>query len=269
MKTRRVEMHRSLVPGCLCVVIVASSVAGALGACAPVDCLPMQQALVKIPEIVTDGAGHLRGTVVLNDQEERVNFRFRWAGKRTRRANTKFTCLLSSCEPIRLAARFQRAGVWLTRCRRRRARLGDIVELTFLNHINPADFGNSIDMDLVSAQRLRRGQRGLSRTVNKNGKQVPVDVFPNCFHGSSTGNMHFHGTHTNRTRPATMCWSRSVHRTRSRTFPTRSRGDLQKASPNSLPSAKPCLRPIRGPSGQEMVGFTREFREDQQDRLQK
>ena len=23
------------------------------------------------------------------------------------------------------------------------------------------------------------------------------DAFPDCFHGSSTGNIHFHGTHTN------------------------------------------------------------------------
>src|SRR6202035_5496441 len=25
------------------------------------------------------------------------------------------------------------------------------------------------------------------------------DPFPDCFHGSSTGNLHFHGTHTNTT----------------------------------------------------------------------
>src|SRR5438046_1153719 len=67
-----------------------------------------------------------------------------------------------------------------------------------MNQKSPADFGNSIDQDLVSGGSGCDVVSGVyPRTVNKNGKQVPVDVFPNCFHGSSTGNMRFHGTHTN------------------------------------------------------------------------
>jgi len=66
-----------------------------------------------------------------------------------------------------------------------RAQLGDKVQLTFLNQINPGDFGDSID----------RGERG--QGCDESSAPYPgLDKFPDCFHGSSTGNIHFHGTHT-------------------------------------------------------------------------
>jgi FtsP/CotA-like multicopper oxidase with cupredoxin domain len=64
-----------------------------------------------------------------------------------------------------------------------RARVGDIIQLTFLNQINPGHFGRSID----------NGESG----VGCDRPVPPGDTFPDCFHGSSTGNIHFHGTHTN------------------------------------------------------------------------
>jgi FtsP/CotA-like multicopper oxidase with cupredoxin domain len=67
-----------------------------------------------------------------------------------------------------------------------RARVGDIVQLTFLNQINLADYGDSID-------RGERGQGCDESTTPYPGR----DTFPDCFHGSSTGNIHFHGTHAN------------------------------------------------------------------------
>ena len=67
-----------------------------------------------------------------------------------------------------------------------RAKLGDLVQLTFLNQIDPGDYGDSID----------RGERG--QGCDESSKPYPgLDTFPDCFHGSSTGNIHFHGTHTN------------------------------------------------------------------------
>jgi FtsP/CotA-like multicopper oxidase with cupredoxin domain len=66
-----------------------------------------------------------------------------------------------------------------------RARVGDIVQLTFLNQIDPGPFGNSID----------RGERG--QGCDESTQYPGLDQFPDCFHGSSTGNIHFHGTHTN------------------------------------------------------------------------
>ena len=69
-----------------------------------------------------------------------------------------------------------------------RARVGDLVQLTFINQINPADFGDSID----------RGETGRGGGCDESSGGYPgSDKFPDCFHGSSTGNIHFHGTHTN------------------------------------------------------------------------
>jgi FtsP/CotA-like multicopper oxidase with cupredoxin domain len=76
-----------------------------------------------------------------------------------------------------------------------RARVGDVVELTFINQINPAHFGDSID----------RAENGIGNGCDQSsgggvqqGYPANVgDVFPDCFHGSSTGNIHYHGTHTN------------------------------------------------------------------------
>ena len=80
-----------------------------------------------------------------------------------------------------------------------RASLGDVVELTFLNQINPIDYGNSIDV----AENLPQGadlSKGAGCDSVNNGypklNATTYDTMPNCFHGSSTGNLHFHGTHT-------------------------------------------------------------------------
>src|ERR1043165_4776795 len=66
-----------------------------------------------------------------------------------------------------------------------RARVGDIVELTFLNQIGTGPYWDSID----------RGEKG--QGCDESSQYPGRDTFPDCFHGSSTGNIHFHGTHTN------------------------------------------------------------------------
>ena len=71
-----------------------------------------------------------------------------------------------------------------------RARVGDLVQLTFINQINTANFGDSID----------RAERGRGGGCDESSSGYPGNVndkYPDCFHGSSTGNIHFHGTHTN------------------------------------------------------------------------
>jgi FtsP/CotA-like multicopper oxidase with cupredoxin domain len=71
-----------------------------------------------------------------------------------------------------------------------RVRVGDLVELTLLNLIDANKFPYSVD-------RGDKDPGGCDQTTLY-PKAGPVnDTYPDCFHGSSTVNMHFHGTHTN------------------------------------------------------------------------
>src|SRR5262249_20048877 len=79
-----------------------------------------------------------------------------------------------------------------------RARVGDIIQLTFINQIDAPRFGASIDLGDKPP-----GQSGTGCDVTDPGNPAqgyPTrggDAWPDCFHGSTTGNIHFHGTHTN------------------------------------------------------------------------
>jgi FtsP/CotA-like multicopper oxidase with cupredoxin domain len=76
-----------------------------------------------------------------------------------------------------------------------RAQVGDQVQISFLNRVNTADFGDSLD----SSERSQPGQGCDQTWMPVNGVRTNVypqyDKFPNCFHGSSSANVHFHGTH--------------------------------------------------------------------------
>ena len=69
-----------------------------------------------------------------------------------------------------------------------RARVGDLVEISFFNEIDLTNFANSQYMDRESCDETA-GIYPQGGAIN--------DTPPNCFHGSSTANVHFHGTHTN------------------------------------------------------------------------
>jgi FtsP/CotA-like multicopper oxidase with cupredoxin domain len=72
-----------------------------------------------------------------------------------------------------------------------RARVGDLVQLSFFNEINLTNFPSSQYFD----------RDGCDETAGIYPSNKPAgaidDKYPNCFHGSSTANVHFHGTHTN------------------------------------------------------------------------
>ena len=63
-----------------------------------------------------------------------------------------------------------------------RARVGDIVQLTFLNQLDPGQYWKTLDRNTCDES-----------TSYPKGS----DTFPDCFHGSANANIHFHGTHTN------------------------------------------------------------------------
>ena len=69
-----------------------------------------------------------------------------------------------------------------------RARVGDLVQLTFVNAVD----ANRFDKNVVL------GPNGCMQ-VGKGGSLYPqaFDRFPDCLHASSTANIHYHGTHTN------------------------------------------------------------------------
>jgi FtsP/CotA-like multicopper oxidase with cupredoxin domain len=76
-----------------------------------------------------------------------------------------------------------------------RARVGDLVEITFLNKVDDSMFPYTFDTTPTS------GGFGCDEVTVGSGTGATQyypsgDVFPNCFHGSSTANLHFHGTHT-------------------------------------------------------------------------
>src|SRR5262249_1356173 len=83
-----------------------------------------------------------------------------------------------------------------------RARLGDIVELTFVNQLDPNKFGATHDSGVKNTV---QGCDTITGNVANPGypykylapDKVPGATFPDCFHGSSTATIHFHGTHTN------------------------------------------------------------------------
>jgi FtsP/CotA-like multicopper oxidase with cupredoxin domain len=73
-----------------------------------------------------------------------------------------------------------------------RARLGDRVQITLLNHVNVNNFPGTLDV-------AEKGQDCDTNTTVGVGNTYPGDPSfekpPNCFHGSSSTNLHFHGSH--------------------------------------------------------------------------
>jgi FtsP/CotA-like multicopper oxidase with cupredoxin domain len=157
----------------------------------PDDCLKPGEALLRMPELISQG-GKLHGTIVLGDQLRRM---------------TDTTVSLTECAQVYLRF-FQGVGAVPAAVPpgtpapppskytdplpgpTLRARVGDIVQLTFLNQVNPLNYGGSLD---------RGADAGACDQFSSNfAVNYPfADTFPNCFHGSSTANIHFHGTHTN------------------------------------------------------------------------
>src|SRR5689334_19067014 len=80
------------------------------------------------------------------------------------------------------------------------ARVGDLVQLTFVNAADP----NRFDWNFVRAQKPGGAPNppntvGCMEVAQAGATVYPgtFDTFPNCLHASSTANIHFHGTHTN------------------------------------------------------------------------
>ncbi len=75
-----------------------------------------------------------------------------------------------------------------------RAQLGDQIEITYLNQIDVSQFPKGT-IDLAETGELTPCAPTKDTEGVKLYPEGAGDHFPNCFHGSSTVNMHFHGTH--------------------------------------------------------------------------
>jgi FtsP/CotA-like multicopper oxidase with cupredoxin domain len=153
----------------------------------PEDCLKPGEPLVRMPELVAQD-GKLRGTIVLADERRRLTdatagdcalqfLRFFRGEEAVAAASPTGTAAQDATEftdPV--------PGPTL------RARVGDIVQLTFLNQVDPLNPAGTLD---------RGDDAGACDQFSSGYPENVSDTFPNCFHGSSTANIHFHGTHTN------------------------------------------------------------------------
>ena len=161
------------------------------------DC-PSTQSYFKVPEIVSQG-GVLRGTLQLVDTQVLMMTRFPPKGQ-TARVPPGTPKAIYDCSPQTVRAFRIHPQPYLPPAYAGqtlpdpfpgptlRARLGDIVELTFVNQLDAARFGKTDDSGTPNT--------GIGCDVVV-GVYPGSDTFPDCFHGSSTGNIHFHGTHTN------------------------------------------------------------------------
>ncbi len=154
------------------------------------NCTPLRD-LITIPEIESEN-GRLQATVILSDEQRSLagsaagtpcdfqRLRF-FKGFKT----SQPTPWPSAGDPI--------PGPTL------RVHVGDLVELTFLNQVNPSNFPNTLDQgeigktpgcDIATATRQNPSTPPTAQIYPRN------DSYPNCLHGSSTANIHYHGTHT-------------------------------------------------------------------------
>jgi len=165
-----------------------------------IPCLAPQQSLVRIPEIVSKN-GRLRATLISGTDQVRMPSRYTnpaYQPKPLQPIQTGDPGSMQVCFPqwVRTfrspdtSTPFPQPtsgmadpmpGPTL------RARVGDFIELTFLNQIDPSKFGQSIDL----------GDDGACDSTSAGYPGAAHDTYPNCFHGSTTANLHYHGTHTN------------------------------------------------------------------------
>ena len=157
-----------------------------------ITCPPLNQDLVKIPEITSSG-GKLKGTIILDATQVNIPFRVPISAPTPMSSSQCFPQWVRILRGVNTTPAYPPVpadGIPLPMPGPTlRARVGDLVQLTFLNQIDPGKFPYSIDRgDTVPG-----GGCDETTVYPKNVN----DKYPNCFHGSSTANMHFHGTHTN------------------------------------------------------------------------
>jgi FtsP/CotA-like multicopper oxidase with cupredoxin domain len=153
-----------------------------------VPCPAQLQPLIPVPEIRSDTSTHrFKATVEVRDAKRTM-----WGNANDDR------CFSQSLRYLMGAADTAHLTSWPSGPEpipgpTLRARVGDLVEIMFFNEINTAHFS-------FSGDRAGVGDNSACDQYTTNGGKnqygVAGDAFPDCLHGSSTTNLHFHGTHT-------------------------------------------------------------------------
>ena len=175
----------------------AQSTSGTID-CGPIVGKPLQ----AVPEINTRSGTTLKGTLVTAGANERIAFVVggHQSGSLLKPDGTVDTTKIS-CSPqwVRTYSKDAPRGSQASNAPvidplpgpTLRARVGDLVEITFLNMIEPlrfprADIGKCDEYSTV--------------TNGATSKIYPItDKYPDCFNESIVTNVHYHGTHTNPT----------------------------------------------------------------------
>jgi FtsP/CotA-like multicopper oxidase with cupredoxin domain len=76
-----------------------------------------------------------------------------------------------------------------------RARIGDRVQITMLNQVDVKNFPNTLDVAEHGDACDQNKSVGPTGSVNTYPGDPSFEKPPNCFHGSSSTNLHFHGSH--------------------------------------------------------------------------
>lgn len=175
-------------------LLLASAIALPALADGYVPCPALQQPMLKVPELTRDPATKtLQAVLTVTDQERLVAFNSTatpstiYCASQHLRYFTGYSMVhKDEVWPVSNGLAEPLPGPTL------RARVGDTVQITFLNQINLKQLPGSQYWDRDQCDQVIGWYPS-----NKSQKDGAIDDhYPNCFHGSSTANIHFHGTHT-------------------------------------------------------------------------
>lgn len=147
--------------------------------------------LLDLGEIRSQG-GFLRGLVDLGVESRNITYYQSNGGyvcfKPTLRAYQGYQGW--SLDPKNRVTKFGAAGPGPVL----RAKVGDKVQLIFLNRVDRGQFNQT------SLTSIKSAPNKCDTVLNQDGSEAypgaDAGRFPNCFHASNTSNLHFHGTHT-------------------------------------------------------------------------
>jgi len=149
-----------------------------------VPCPAQQRALLSAPEIKSH-QGKLRATLRVVD-----GIRTLWDSSANQRCATQYMRFFEGTDPANPrpwpATSDPIPGPTL------RARVGDLVEITFFNQIDINHFASALDKGAAGTMEACDQYTSGGSSQGSAGN----DKMPDCLHGSSTTNVHFHGTHT-------------------------------------------------------------------------